>query len=620
MPAAVLLVSLFAGCKQQEHHAPDVWAVVNGTEIKRDEVEKYYRTRINPEAQETSPEEVLSGKLNVVEQLINNEILLERAKKQNLEASDGEVEDKFTELKSGYTEDEFQRKLKDGGMSVDDLKKDLRRQLSIQKLLNREVAAKVTITDQDVLDFYNTNRNQFNVAEPQYRISQIVITPRKDQMVRNRKNDDATNDAEAERKAKMLEDKLNSGADFSQLAMDYSEDPNTAATGGDLGYIPESSLNAPQTDPVLKRMVLGLKPGQVSPPIQLKDSIRILKLVAREAAGQRGVNDPQVQQMVRDTLRNRKEQLLRNAYLAVARDEAHVTNYLAIQVIETAGKLPDASKTSPPRRLVVRRWGYLSQRIRSSHFRSSNQQLERFFHVDARIYPDPGKKYRRALTGWPSLACKRSTRPFFGERISFCIFMASTTMSPWPTSTSSPTFTSKRITLPGIGATICCRPSASSATLFSAPPRRADHAHLPEIREPPSAVCRCRPERVRCEFRRPRHSESPKPRSALRELRRHRPACPSRETLYEDPSFSRSTMCFVFPPTESRCTSNFMAGDPPASAALHFSSEKARSTHHGRRLQRYRAECSPSTPRRWRRQLPYRVAVALQEGADRASN
>jgi hypothetical protein len=52
--------------------------------------------------------------------------------------------------------------------------------------------------------------------------------------------------------------------------------------------------------------------------------------------------------MIRDTLRNRKEQLLRNAYLAVARDEAHVTNYLAMQVIETAGKLPDAAKPSTP--------------------------------------------------------------------------------------------------------------------------------------------------------------------------------------------------------------------------------------------------------------------------------
>ncbi len=346
LPLAGLAFSLLAGCKPSEHHAPDVWAVVNGTEIKRDDVEKYYRSQVNPEGQEPSQEEALSLKLNVLDQLINNEILLERAKKLNLEASDGEVEDKFTELKSPFTEEEFQRQLKSRGMTVDDLKRDLRRQLSIQKLLNREVAAKITITDQDVADFYNANHNQFNVAEPQYRISQIVITPHKELQVRNRKNDDATNPAEAERKAKMLMDKLNSGADFAQLAMDYSEDVNTAGNGGDLGYIPESALN--QSDPLLKKTVLSLKPGQVSPPIQLKDSIRILKLVAREAAGQRGVNDPQVQQTIRDTLRNRKEQLLRSAYLAVARDEAKVTNYLAQQVIETAGKLPEAAKSTLP--------------------------------------------------------------------------------------------------------------------------------------------------------------------------------------------------------------------------------------------------------------------------------
>jgi peptidyl-prolyl cis-trans isomerase SurA len=346
LPVAAVLLFGLAGCSQTEHHAPDVWAVVNGTEIKRDDVEKYYRSQVNPEAQKPTQEDSLSLKLNVVEQLINNEILLERAKKLNLQASDGEVEDKFTELKSPFTEDEFQRQLKARGMSVDDLKRDLRRQLSIQKLLNREVAAKITITDQDVVDFYNNNLNQFNVAEPQYRISQIVITPRKDLQIRNRKNDDATNEPEAQRKAKMIMDKLNSGADFAQLAMDYSEDLNTASNGGDLGYIPESSLN--QADPSLKKLVLSLKPGQVSQPIVLKDNIRILKLVAREAAGQRGINDPQVQQTIRDTLRDRKEQLLRAAYLAVARDEAKVTNFLAEQVVETAGKLPDAAKSTLP--------------------------------------------------------------------------------------------------------------------------------------------------------------------------------------------------------------------------------------------------------------------------------
>jgi len=342
LPLAGALLLGLAGCKQEVQHAPDVWALVNGKEIKRDDVDKYYRTRVNPEGQQPSQEEVLSLKLNVLDELINNEILLERAKKLNLEASDGEVEDKFTEMKSPYTEEEFQRQLKERGLSVDDLKKGLKRQLSTEKLMNREVVAKISITDQDVTDFYAANRAQFNVAEPQYRIAQIVVTPRKEPQIRNRKNDDATTDAEAQRKVKMLVDRLNSGADFAQLANDYSEDMNSAATGGDLGYVPESALN--QSDPALKKMVVGMKPGQVSPVLSLKDRYVILKLVTRESPGQRNIADPQVQQTIRDTLRNRKEQLLRSAYLAVARDEARVRNFLAEQVVEAAGKLPDAAK------------------------------------------------------------------------------------------------------------------------------------------------------------------------------------------------------------------------------------------------------------------------------------
>jgi len=326
--------------------------VVNGTEVKRDEVEKYYRTRVNPEGQEPSQEEALSLKLNVLDELINNEILIERAKKANLEASDGEVEDKFTELKSPYTEEEFQRQLKDRGVSVDDLKRDLRRQLSIQKLINREVVAKISITDQEVSEFYNANKAQFNVVEPTYHLAQIKVTPRKDPQLRNRKNDDATDEAQAQRKIKMLMDRLNTGADFASLAMDYSEDVNSAANGGDLGFVPESGLNNPQIDPALKKTVLSLKPGQVSQPIEARDQdgkgYHILKLISRESPGQRAISEPQVQQNIRDTLRSRKEQLLRAAYLAIARDEVRVTNYLAQQVIETSGKLPDAAKSTLP--------------------------------------------------------------------------------------------------------------------------------------------------------------------------------------------------------------------------------------------------------------------------------
>ena len=336
--AAVLACVMLAGCKKQVAAGPDVWAVVDGKEIHRAEVEKYFRSRVNPEGPPPSQEEALSLKLSILDDLINNEILLEHANKTNVVASDAEVEDKFTESKNPYTEEEFQRKLRDSGITVDDLKSELRREVSIQKLINREIISKITVTDQDVIDFYNQNRAQFNLAEPRFHLAQIVVTPRPDPTVHNRKNDKSTNDAEARRKAALLEEKLNTGADFSQLAMDYSED-SSASTGGDLGFIPESSFN--QSDPALKKAALSLKPGEVSQPIAVRTGgYVIVKMLAKEQAGQRELSDPQVQQAIRDTLRNRKEQLLRMAYLTEARDNAQVVNYLARQVLESAGKLP----------------------------------------------------------------------------------------------------------------------------------------------------------------------------------------------------------------------------------------------------------------------------------------
>jgi peptidyl-prolyl cis-trans isomerase SurA len=347
--AAALLISLtVAGCKHDSAPAPDVWAVVNGQSIHQAEVEKYYTSRPNNQSQPSSQDEALSLTLNILDELINNEILIERAKKLGLEATDGEVEDKFTEFKSPFTEEEFQRQLKDRGVTIDDLKQDIRKQLSVQKLINREVVSKIVITDQDVSNFYNQNRAQFNVAETQYRIAQIMVTPHKDAEVRNRKNDDATTDDEARRKIAALMQQITTGSDFNELAMDYSEDPATASSGGDLGFIPESALN--QSDPALKSAVIALKPGQVSKVINLRDGYHILKLISKEVPGQRELSDPQVQQSIRDTIRNRKEQLLRAAYLSSARDDAKVTNYLAEQIMESVGKLPEVMKAgaAPP--------------------------------------------------------------------------------------------------------------------------------------------------------------------------------------------------------------------------------------------------------------------------------
>ncbi len=347
--ALAVLLAAVSGCRHEETPSADVWARVNGHEIRREEVEKYFRGLVTQQGQEPSAEEAALLKLNIIDELINNEILLERARTLGLEASDGEVEDKFTELKSPYTEEEFQKQLRDRGLTVDEQRRVLRQQISIQKLINREVVSKITITDQDIGDFYNANLAQFNVAEPQYHVAQILITPVKDRQIRNRKNDDATTDAQAQKKAAALLKAIDGGADFAQVAMDYSEDPANAPTGGDLGWMPESSLRDPKTEtPELSRAVLALRPGGVSGVVKTRDGrYHILKLIAREGAGQRSLTDPQVREAIRGTLRNRREQLLKAAFLAVAREEARVENYYARQVLEAAGRVP-SEPVKPP--------------------------------------------------------------------------------------------------------------------------------------------------------------------------------------------------------------------------------------------------------------------------------
>jgi peptidyl-prolyl cis-trans isomerase SurA len=174
-------------------------------------------------------------------------------------------------------------------------------------------------------------------------MAQIVVNPRKEAQIRNRKNDDAATDIEARRKAAALLQQLRDGADFSTLAMDYSEEPMSAASGGDIGFYPESQL----TDPNLRRMLAGMTPGQTSEVIKLPSGYTILRLVAKEVPGQRELSNPQVQQSIRDTLRSRKEQLMHAAYLLSARDQARIVNSLARQVLESSGKLPEI-KVLPP--------------------------------------------------------------------------------------------------------------------------------------------------------------------------------------------------------------------------------------------------------------------------------
>jgi peptidyl-prolyl cis-trans isomerase SurA len=313
----------------------DVAAVVNGYQITHEQLDKYYRAQSQGQAERTEEEQTLL-KLNLLRELIDNQIMLQRAERLGLMAIDSDVDAKLTELKAPYTEEEFARQLKDRGMSVDELKAELRRNLSIQKLFNKEITSKISISDAEVKSFYEANRAMFNLAEPQVHLAQILVTSVPDPQVRNLKNDKATNEEEAKKKIQMLEIRLRKGEDFGMLAQNYSEDPNSAPNGGDLGFVPQSALE--KADLELRRVVALIGPGEVSPVVHTPQAYRLIKVISREPAGQREFSDPRVQQTIRESLLNRKDQLLKAAYYETARNEAEVVNYLAQTVVAGAGK------------------------------------------------------------------------------------------------------------------------------------------------------------------------------------------------------------------------------------------------------------------------------------------
>jgi peptidyl-prolyl cis-trans isomerase SurA len=338
--AFILAVGVFpiAGCNRG--HNADVVATVNGHAIMRSELDKGYQAQLgeNPQQRQLPQEQADSLRLNVLRELIDEEIVEQRAAKTNLTATNEEVDAKFAEFKARYPEDQFQERLKASNQTVDDVKRAIRRNLTISKLLNKEINSKITVTDADVANYYNQHKAEFNLIETQYHLAQIQVTDMPSAQPGNLQNSKATNDADAKRKIQALKNRLDSGEDFGTIAMNFSEQPETAPNGGDMGFIGESQL---RTDPAIYNVIMKLKPGEVTEILPIIDpqtkkpvGYAIYKLLSRDPPGQRDLNDPRVQQAIRQQLQQGRSQLLKAAYLEMVHDQAKVENFFAEQIFK----------------------------------------------------------------------------------------------------------------------------------------------------------------------------------------------------------------------------------------------------------------------------------------------
>ena len=334
---AVSVVSL-AGCNRG--HSADVVATVNGHAIMRTELDKAYQAQLgeSPQQRQLPQEQADSLRLNVLHGMIDNEIVMQRAAKMNLTATNEEVDAKLNEMKAPFTDEQFQERLKASNQTVDDLRHLIRQTLTINKLINKEINSKITVTDADVANYYKANKAEFNLIETQYHLAQIQVTGRPSAQAGNLQNSKATNDAEAKKKIQALKNRLDSGEDFGTLAMNFSEQPETSPNGGDMGFVGESQMHA---DPTIFNTITKLKAGEMTEILPIIDpqtkkpaGYAIYKLLSRDPPGQRDLNDPRVQQAIRQQQQLGRSQLLKAAYLEMLHDQAKVENFFVEEIFK----------------------------------------------------------------------------------------------------------------------------------------------------------------------------------------------------------------------------------------------------------------------------------------------
>lgn len=347
LPLCVLVLASVSGACQSKPAAPpisaDAWAVVDGREIKQSDVESAYRRnqQANPNASE---EEAATAKLALLDDLVIQDLLLAKAKDLKIEVPDTELDAAYLEARKNIPDETFKQELARRNLTPGDMREGLRRDMLVQRVFEREVTSKVTVSDQEVTAFFEANRAQFNRTEDAYRIAQIVITPVRDARIANRTGNDATTPQEAAEKVRMVMERLKAGAQFTDVAADLSEDPETAPRGGDLGFVPVSALQ--QAPPALRDAVLKGTVGTAR-LVSGNGAHTVVVVVAKDTAGQKDLSTPGVKEGITQALHGRREELLRAAFLSTLRNGAVVVNLAAKRLVESQGKLPSLAPAAP---------------------------------------------------------------------------------------------------------------------------------------------------------------------------------------------------------------------------------------------------------------------------------
>lgn len=293
---------------------PDPVAKVNNTPITAADLQKAFTAfKSSPQNPPIPANKERETQLFLLNQLMAGELMYQIASKSELKDRDALVEANISNLKKTRFKDEaeFQKALKEQGMTEKDLRELIRRNVVIDAYIEKTIIPKQTVTEAEIKTFYEKNPEAFTQPE-QLRASHILITV----------DPKATADEKQKARAK-IEDLLKqarAGADFSKLAQDNSSCPSSKQ-GGDLGYFGKGQMVKPFED-----AAFALKPGEISGVVETQFGYHIIKTMEKKAPSKVALEE--VKSKIEESLKRRKVGEAVNKTLEEARKKAKIEVFL----------------------------------------------------------------------------------------------------------------------------------------------------------------------------------------------------------------------------------------------------------------------------------------------------
>lgn len=256
-----------------------VVAVVNNDVITMSEVDEEGKTYFKKVTESAPPEKLaemlIQARDAVLNGLIDKYLIKQKARSMNVSVSDDEVQASIDKIMAtnNMTQDQFREKLAEGGVNEEAYRDNLKSQLLQKKLISFAVHSKVVITDDMILDYYDTNYTK-HLLEDEYYLLQIGFIWGKDPKTRESTPALYLDKKEARERAERVHALAKQGQDFRELAKKFSELPS-AEDGGDIGAFKKNDMAD-----YMKGAVLSLSQGEVSDIIETPAGFQFFKLLS----------------------------------------------------------------------------------------------------------------------------------------------------------------------------------------------------------------------------------------------------------------------------------------------------------------------------------------------------